>query len=66
MKHNLKISVSKNPKLGGVVSYRKVSIRERILRLLLGDTKRLTILVPGDSVSELSICEVQEGGVSGE
>lgn len=66
MKHNLKISVSKNPKPGGVVSYRKVSIRERILRLLLGDTKRLTILVPGDSVSELSICEVQEGGVSGE
>ena len=50
MKHNLRISVSKKPKYGGVVSCRTVSVRERILRFLFGNPMRLTIVVPGDSV----------------
>ena len=62
MKHNLKISVSKNPQRGGIVSYRNITVRERLLRFLLGDKQRLTILVPGDSVQELAICEFEEGG----
>lgn len=62
MKHNLKISVSKEPQIGGIVTCRNVSIRERILRFLLGDKRRVTILIPGDSVEELSICETTKGG----
>ena len=63
MKHNLKISVSKKPRYGGIVSCRNVSVRERILRFLLGSSTKLTILVPGDSVETLSINEVAGGEV---
>ena len=62
MKHTLKISVSKEPVSGGIVSCRSISVRERFLRFLLGKKQRLTIIVPGDSVEELAISEVKEGG----
>ena len=62
MKHNLKISVSKEPKKKGVVSCRECTVRERLLRFLLGDKLRLTIIVPGDTVSELAIAKIKEGG----
>lgn len=58
MKHNLKISVSKTPKNGGIMSYHHISVRERLLRLLLGSPIKLTVLVPGDSVDSVSITEV--------
>lgn len=64
MKHNLKISVSKKPKYDGIVSCRNVSVREQILRFLLGSPTKLTILVPGDSVETLSINEVAGGEVN--
>lgn len=63
MKHNLKISVSKVPQTRGVVTCRSVNIRERILRLLFGRKQKVTILIPGDSVDEVLICESAEGGV---
>lgn len=62
MKHTLKISVAKEPAPGGIVSCRRISVRERFLRFLLGEKQRLTIIVPGDSVRELAISEVMEGG----
>jgi len=62
MKHNLKISVSKYPQNGGIVSCRNVTIRERVLRFLLGSKQQMTILVPGDTVQQLTICEFKEGG----
>ena len=62
MKHSLKISVSKQPQTGGIVSCHSVSVRERILRFLLGAQRKVMVLVPGDSVQELSICEINEGG----
>ena len=62
MKHNLKISVSKEPQTGGIVTCRNITVRERILRFLLGDKQRVTILIPGDSVEELAICETRKGG----
>jgi len=62
MKHKLKISVSKMPQTGGIVTCRSVTVRERILRFLLGDKQRVTILIPGDSVQELAICETTKGG----
>ena len=62
MKHNLKISVSKVPQTGGVITCRNVTIRERFLRLLFGRKQKVTILISGDSIDEVSICE-SEGGV---
>ena len=64
MKHSLKISVSKEPQKGGIVSFRNITIREKMLRFLLGNKQRVMVLVPGDSVEELSICEIKEGGQS--
>ncbi|MDF2858858.1 MAG: hypothetical protein K0Q87_4709 [Neobacillus sp.] len=66
MKHNLKISVSKHPQSGGFVTCRNVTIRERFLRFLLGEKQKLTILVPGDTVQELAISEIKEGGLNHE
>lgn len=60
MKHSLKISVAKDPPFAGIVGYRKVTVRERFLRFLLGDRRTLTVIVPGDSVKSLSV--VEEGG----
>lgn len=64
MKHTLRISVSKELQGGGIVGCRRVTVRERLLRLLLGDKQRLTVIVPGDSVRALSI--IEEGGDSHE
>ena len=61
MKHKLKISVSKEPQTGGIVTCRNVTIRERLLRILFGDKRRVTVLIPGDSVGEIAICETEKG-----
>ena len=63
MKQTLQISVSKKPVNGGAVSVRRVSIRERLMRFFFGDTVLLTVIVPGNSVEELSIREIAEGGL---
>ena len=62
MKHSLKISVSKKPQTGGIISCKNVTVRERFMKLLFGDKRRITVLIPGDSVGEISICETKEGG----
>ena len=62
MKHKLKISVSKEPQTGGIVTCRNVSIRERLLSFLFGSKRRITVLIPGDSVDEVTICEDEKGG----
>ena len=62
MEHTLRISVSKEPADGGIVSCRNVSVRERLVRFLLGEKRSLTIIVPGGSVRELAVREVMEGG----
>ena len=64
MKHHLAIDVSKKPVNRGIVSVRKVSVRERLMRFLLGDKVKLTVLVPGDSVKGIRIKEVPECGGS--
>ena len=64
MKHNLKISVSKEPQNGGIVRCRNVSLREKLLNRLLGKKENFAIFVPGNSVQTVSITEVPEGGVT--
>ena len=60
MKHNLTIHVSKKRKDGGIIACKTVTLRERLLRFLLGSPVRLTVLVPGDSVDEVAIKEVAD------
>ena len=62
MKHNLKISVSKEPQNGGIVAYRRLSLREKLLTLLLGPKQDVMVLVPGNSVQTIAITEATEGG----
>ena len=62
MKHKVKVSVSKDPQTGGIVTCRNLSVRERLLRFLFGDKRRVTVLIPGDSVGEIAICETEKGG----
>lgn len=61
MHHSLKLSIGRQPK-NGVVALRQIKVRERILRFLFGKTKRVLILVPGDTVQELAITDIAEGG----
>ncbi|MGN8791609.1 hypothetical protein [Acidaminococcus fermentans] len=62
MKQRVSISVSAAKGNGHIAAVRSVSVRERILRFLLGGKEKVTILVPGDSVEELAIREINEGG----
>lgn len=66
MKRKLKISVSKQPQTGGIVTCRNLTVRERLLRLLFGDKRKMTVLIPGDSIGEIAICETKEGGDANE
>ena len=61
MRHKLKIKVSKERSNGGVLACRQETVREKLLRFLLGSPVRLTVLVPGDSVDEVAIKEVADG-----
>ena len=62
MKHNLCISVSKTPMDGGIVRCQRRTIRERLLRYLLGEKHGVTVIVPGDTVECVSITELPDGG----
>lgn len=61
MEHKLKVHISKKPQPNAVVSCRSKSVREKMLRFLFGEKRQVTILVPGDKVEELEICDAQEG-----
>ena len=65
MKQKLKVSVSKSPQIAGVVTCRSRSVREKFLSLLFGDKRRITILIPGDCVREVAICDAEGGEVHG-
>ena len=60
MKHALRIRVSRDRENGGVVTCRQKTVRERMLRFLLGSPTRLTVIVPGDTVDEVGIQEVAD------
>ena len=61
MRHNLEVSVIK-PANDGVVRCKKVSIRERLMRLLFGEMRRMWIIIPCETIDSLNIHEIPEGG----
>ena len=65
MRHNLEVSIIK-PAHDALVRCRKISIRERLMKLLFGETRRMWIIIPGDTVEALSISELREGGKNNE
>lgn len=66
MKHTLQIRVSKTPKDDGVAAVRYLPMREKLLRFFLGGKTNLAVIVPGNSVEELAIREISEGGAAHE
>lgn len=62
MKHNLKISVSREPKTGGFVSCKTITVREKLISRLLGNEQKVMVLIPGNSVSTVSITDISDGG----
>ncbi|MQB67000.1 hypothetical protein DN438_02640 [Lactobacillus reuteri] len=60
MANKVSISVAQHPHQGGIVSMRNVTIRERLLRLLLGKPHHLMVIAPGKDVQQLQINEVKE------
>lgn len=66
MKHNLKISVSKEPKPGGSTQCRNVTLREKLFTRLFGKQEKMLVLIPGNTVESVSIIELPEGGGANE
>lgn len=60
MANKVSINVTKHPHQNGVVSMRNITIRERVLRLLLGQPHQLMVIAPGKDVQQLQINEVKE------
>ena len=60
MNHTLQITVDNKNRNRGIVTCRSVSVREKLLRFLLGSPIKLTVIVPGDSVEEIGIKEISE------
>ena len=62
MRHKVCIRVLDKPGSGSVVACRTVSLREKLLTLLLGPKQKVMVLVPGNSVDSIAITEVPMGG----
>ena len=62
MQHDVMICLGSSPPKVGIVRRRTVSLRERLIRELLGERDRVTVIVPGGSVKTLSIREAPEVG----
>ena len=60
MTHTLGIRVEKSARNAGVATCRNVTVREKLLRKLLGSPVKLTVIVPGDSVEAVEITESPE------
>lgn len=54
-KHRLKVTLTDQPQPDVAVSARKINIRTRLIRKLLGDPQHLTVLVPGNQVRAIEI-----------
>ena len=56
--NQVSIAVSKQPTRNGVVSFKHLTIRERLLRHLLGNPNHVMVIAPGDIVQQIKIKEL--------
>lgn len=62
MKHRLSISVSRTGTgRSGIFRCRRIRLRDRLFRMLFGETHELTVFIPGNTVEEVSISEIGGG-----
>ena len=57
VKNQLTISVADKPRSKGVVSFKHLTVRERILRYLLGSKSQVMVIAPRQSVKQIRIKE---------
>lgn len=60
MANKIAISVAKHPHQDGVINMRQITVREKLLRLLLGNPHHLMVIAPGKDVQQLEINEIKE------
>ena len=60
MAEKLKITVSRQDMEADIATVKTVTLRERLLRRLFGYKRKVTVLIPGERISQLSI--EQTGG----
>lgn len=60
MAEKLKITVSKQDMDADIAKVKTVSLREKLLNRLFGYRRKVTVLIPGERISQLSI--EQTGG----
>lgn len=68
MKHKMNINVSKEEESKGVMTCKKVKVKKSMFEKLFGSSQKVTIIIPGDSVSDVTISEIKEkndGGCRG-
>lgn len=61
MLHCLKISIGKDDGSSGIVRCKRITLKDRVLRRLFGESNQVMVIVPGNSVKTLAIKEVPEG-----
>ena len=60
MRHTMKITVGAESNTAGVLSCRHLTLREKLLRFLLGSPVKLTVLIPGNTVEEVEISKAAQ------
>lgn len=63
MKHKVKISVANESPKGGIVMCKKKTMKRGLFKRLFGiNPDKVTIIIPGDSVQDVTIQEVTKAG----
>ena len=60
MKHKLTISVTRDPPGLRLVRCRRIPVRERFLRLMFGEKRKVTVIIPGDTIETVCVEELPE------
>jgi hypothetical protein len=61
----MNINVSKEQESNGVLTCKKVKMKKGLFKKFFGDSQKVTIIIPGDSVNDVTISEIKEKGDGG-
>lgn len=60
MRHKVNLTLGKQAQREQLIKLQTISLRERIARFLLGDKQKYTLVVPGDSIEQVTIIQKQD------